>query len=202
MRPAYILFFSSFSLFILPAFIASADAPSVIISEVQIGGKSVDDEFIELYNAGKIDTDLKPLKLIRSYIGEDKTVKEVDLKSFSRASFILKSGQYYLWANSKGKYSGIADTTTGGGLTKNDIIRLITNDGSKLEIDSVSWGADARTSESIVRIHHYARMGISPISRLPTNRPRRNYPGRLATGSISTGPDTGSRRPPHHHPSG
>ncbi|MEI7750316.1 MAG: lamin tail domain-containing protein [Candidatus Moraniibacteriota bacterium] len=121
----------------------SVDAPTIIISEVQIegtdaGGKIIGaDEFIELYNPGNDAASLAGLKLCRKTSGTTTS----QIKSFSESDTVPGKG-FYLFANSDGKFATKADATTKSSpLAKDNGIALTDSCSSPTRIvDSLAWG--------------------------------------------------------------
>jgi hypothetical protein len=110
---------------------------SVLIKEVQIAGEVSDDEFIELYNPNNIPVDISNWQLRRKT--ESGSVSSI--KVFAKDTLVAPYS-YYLWANSKGIFSSIADaTTSSSALASNNSIALYTKSGTDgILIDSISWG--------------------------------------------------------------
>ncbi|MDP3957787.1 MAG: lamin tail domain-containing protein [bacterium] len=119
---------------------------SIVLSEIQIQGDVAADEFIELYNNGSEEQNLKDFKLATVNTA-DNSIKD-SIKSFSGTSFILSPGQYYLWANSNGEFGPFADTSTTGSLTKGKTFGLFYK--SVLQ-DSFSWDENLRPNMSALR---------------------------------------------------
>ena len=113
------------------------ESSSIIIQEVQIAGDSTDDEFIELYNSSDTSIDISNWQLRRKT--ESGSVSSI--KVFAKDT-LVPPYSYYLWANSKGAFSNIADaTTSSSALANNNSIALYTKSGADgLLIDSLSWG--------------------------------------------------------------
>ena len=125
------LFISLF--FFFPA-IAQA---SIILSEIQVSGDKVADEFVELYNTDDEPVSLKDYSLRRKSQG-DVTAKGSSLKTFGSSDTIPAHG-YFLWASSAGIFKEHADTTTSGGLADNNSLGLFDTDGDLIE--ALTWGA-------------------------------------------------------------
>lgn len=141
--------FIGVSVFLYASFsisIASAETPNIIISEIQIQGDTANDEFIELYNAGDKEQDLKDFKLATVNIS-DNSIKDL-IKSFLRTPFILGPNQYYLWANSNGEFGSFADASTTGSLTKGNTFGLFYKN---ILQNSFSWNENPRPNMSAFR---------------------------------------------------
>ncbi len=113
---------------------------SILIQEVQIAGETSDDEFIELYNPSDTPIDISSWQLRRKT--ESGSVSSI--KVFAKDTTIPPYS-YYLWANSKGAFASLADTTTSSSaLANNNSIALYTKSGADgVLIDSLTWGSGA-----------------------------------------------------------
>jgi len=111
-----------------------------VIQEVQIAGEVSDDEFIELYNPTESPVDISGWQLRRKT--ESGSVSSI--KVFGKDT-IIQPHSYYLWANSKGVFATIADTSTSSSaLANNNSIALYNKSGSDaILIDSLTWGNGA-----------------------------------------------------------
>ena len=180
MRSAYILFFSFLSCLIFSVFIASAAAPDIILSEVQIEGSAGADEFVELYNQGAASASLGGWKLCR----KTSTGSYSQVKSFSSGDTVPSDG-FYLFANGDGIFATIADTVTkSSALAVNNSIALTDSCSATAPptviLDSLAWGTgkpfDATTplfgnpsaNESLVRDRKTLEWSLSDTP-TPTN---------------------------------
>ena len=132
----------------------SASPTSVVISEFRTRGtKGAEDEYIELYNPTTAVVDISGWKInVSNDSGNTSTRVTIP------ASTILRSGQYYLIANSASNgYSGIvpADLTYGQGITNAGGIALVKTDNTI--VDQVGVGTGSVYKEG------------TPLSPLPTN---------------------------------
>ncbi|MEP6787202.1 MAG: DNA/RNA non-specific endonuclease [Acidobacteriota bacterium] len=120
-------------------------SPNIVISQIQAGGGTADDEFIELHNIGSAAVDLNGYRLVyRSASGS------TDVGPFAlwSAPTVIQPGQYYLIASSSYDGGVTADMTytpsvclcsmsaTAGGLA---IRNGAQNTGTV--IDAVGWGS-------------------------------------------------------------
>ncbi|MEK9173930.1 MAG: lamin tail domain-containing protein, partial [Patescibacteria group bacterium] len=118
---------------------------SIVIQEVQIAGETSDDEFIELYNPTDTPVDISSWQLRRKT--ESGSVSSI--KVFAKDTLVAPYS-YYLWANSKGAFASLADTTTSSSaLANNNSIALYTKSGSDgILVDSLTWGTGALFREN------------------------------------------------------
>ena len=139
----FFLFFGAAGL-LFPV-LAQGESLPVIIREVQIAGEASDDEFIELYNPYDTAIDISNWQLRRKT--ESGSVSSI--KVFAKDTTISPYS-YYLWANSKGIFANIADTTTSSSpLANNNSIALYTKSGTDgVLIDSLTWGNGALFQET------------------------------------------------------
>lgn len=109
-----------------------------VISEIQIAGIGVDDDFIELYNPTDSPYNLNGHRLVkRSSAGTTDT----SIKAWNSETLIPARG-YYLWANSGWTPSVTPDTTTAATLAANNgfALRLGAEDTGTI-VDSVGLGS-------------------------------------------------------------
>ena len=107
----------------------------LLLAEVQTGGASASDEFVEVYNAGAVEIDLGGCELIYT----SATGATTSRKAAFASPLLLVPGAHLLVANSAGIYGSSADATYTGGLA---------SDGGSLAlryvagavIDAVGWG--------------------------------------------------------------
>ena len=85
---------------------------TLVVSEVQTGGTSASDEFVELANQGAAPVDLGGLELV--YVTS--TGGTITRKATWTSPTLLEPGRRVLAANSTGIYAGIADASYSGGL--------------------------------------------------------------------------------------
>ncbi len=113
---------------------------TLVVSELQTGGASASDEFVELANQGPAPVDLAGLEVVYA----TSSGSTVTRKATWAATTVLGPGQRILVANAAGIHAAIADATyasgfaaTGGALA----IRVV----GGVTIDAVGWG-DATSS--------------------------------------------------------
>ena len=113
---------------------------TLVVSEVQTGGASASDEFVEVANQGGGPVDLAGMEVVYATA----TGSTVTRKATWSASTILEPGKRILLANTAGVYAALADVTyssgfaaTGGAIA----LRVV----SGTPIDAVGWG-DASSS--------------------------------------------------------
>jgi hypothetical protein len=108
---------------------------TLVVSEVQIGGVSASDEFVEIANQGVIAIDLAGLEVV--YATSSGTT--VTRKATWADPTTLDPGRRFLLANAAGVYAALADATYTGGLAATGgavAIRIV--DGET--VDSIGWG--------------------------------------------------------------
>ncbi|MEJ7696034.1 MAG: lamin tail domain-containing protein [Candidatus Limnocylindrales bacterium] len=86
-------------------------ASTLVVSEVQTGGASASDEFVEIANQGLAPVDLVGLEVVYA----TSTGSTVTRKATWSASVILEPGRRTLIANALGLYAAGADGTYSGG---------------------------------------------------------------------------------------
>ena len=131
------LFFLFVSLyFSCPIHVGAVSFSEIILSEIQISGESEQDDFIELYNSGNSSIDISGFQLRR----KTSSGTESSVRVFEKDSTIPAKG-YFLWANSDGIFSLLADTKSKSSPAKDNSIALYTKSGtSGVLIDSLAWG--------------------------------------------------------------
>src|SRR5689334_6054737 len=108
---------------------------TLVVSEVQTGGSSASDEFVEIANQGAAPVDLIGLEVVYA----TSSGSTVTRKATWSVSTILTPGRRILLANSVGSYDAIGDATyTGGFAATGGAIALRVVGGSV--IDAVGWG--------------------------------------------------------------
>lgn len=112
-------------------------ASTPVLSQIQIIGDSVNDEYIELWNPSDTDVNLFGWSIRKKTKG-DTTAKGTSLKTFSTGDTIPVRG-YFLWTNTKSIFSNFSDTTTATSLTDDNSVALFDKNGN--QIDALTWGA-------------------------------------------------------------
>ena len=108
---------------------------TLVVSEVQTGGASASDEFVEVANQGSSAIDLVGLEVVYA----TSSGSTVTRKGTWAASLILDPGRRVLLVNGTGSYAGLGDLTyTGGFAATGGAIALRVVGGAV--IDSVGWG--------------------------------------------------------------
>ncbi len=119
----------------------------VLINEVQIGGITIDDEFIELYNNGDSAVDLSEWEITK----KTSTGNETTLVSKTRLKDKSIGASGYFLIGREGKYQGSVTTdalwATSYSLSKENSLLLYNGD---VLIDQTSW-EDIETGKSIQR---------------------------------------------------
>lgn len=132
------------SLFLFPhTTLATPSADQdIFISEIQIAGDEIHDEFIELYNPKETSFSLDGLKLCR----KTSTGSLSQIKSFSSKDIVPHQG-FFLFAHSEGIFASIpADASTkSSALSENNSLAIVDFCDSKKPpiriLDSISWGS-------------------------------------------------------------
>ena len=108
---------------------------TLVVSEVQTGGASASDEFVEIANQGAGPVDLIGLEVVYA----TSSGSTVTRKATWSASTIVPPGRRILLANGAGSYVGLGDATyTGGFAATGGAIALRVVGGTV--IDAVGWG--------------------------------------------------------------
>ena len=143
---------------------------TLVVSEVQTGGSSASDEFVEIANQGAGPVDLIGLEVVYA----TSSGSTVTRKATWSASMILSPGRRILVVNGAGSYVGSGDATyTGGFAATGGAIALRVVGGSV--IDAVGWG-DATN----------AFVEGSPIAAPPASSSVERRPGGAAGNATDT----------------
>lgn len=143
---------------------------TLVVSEVQTGGASASDEFVEIANQGSGPVDLSGLELVYA----TSSGSTVTRKATWAASTILSPGRRILVVNSAGSFGPIGDAVyTGGFAATGGALALRVVGGSVL--DAVGWGDATNT---------FVEGAAAPAPSASTSLERR--PG----GSLGNGIDT------------
>ena len=108
---------------------------TLVVSEVQTGGASASDEFVEVANGGAASVDLIGLEVV--YVTSSGGT--ITRKATWPASTILDPGRHLLIANTSGAFAGIADATYSGGFAATGgalVLRVV----GGAPVDAVGWG--------------------------------------------------------------
>ena len=119
----------------LPVADVSWPVSTLVVSEVQTGGTSASDEFVEVANQGAASVDLGGLELV--YVTS--TGGTITRKATWTSPTLLEPGRRVLAANSTGIYAAIADSSYSGGLAATGgamVLRVV----GGTPIDAVGWG--------------------------------------------------------------
>ena len=117
------------------AAVAWPASTGLLISEVQTGGASASDEFVELYNAGPVAADLGGLELAYASSSGASATR----KAAWSAPLLVAPGTHLLLANGAGAYASMADVTYSGGLASTGGAVVLRPTGGA-PLDAVSWG--------------------------------------------------------------
>ncbi len=107
----------------------------LVLAEVVTGGASASDEYVEIYNAAAVATDLGGCELIYVTASGATTTR----KAAFDPPLMLAPGAHLLVANSAGAYGPLADATYTGGLSGDGGSLALRHVGGAV-IDAVSWG--------------------------------------------------------------
>jgi uncharacterized protein YdeI (BOF family) len=108
---------------------------TLVVSEVQTGGASASDEFVELANQGPLAVDLQGLEVVYA----TSTGSTVTRKATWTGPAILDPGRRILIANAAGLYGVLADATYSGGFAATGGAVALRVLGGPA-IDAVGWG--------------------------------------------------------------
>ncbi len=148
----------------MPEPVATATSLKLLVSKIQTTGGSgkTTEDFVELYNPGPGDFNLKGHRLVK----RTKTgTSDTSLKSWTDDVFIV-AGASYRWANSS--YSGSADVRTSGSIADDNAVALRKGSENTGEVvDAVGWGLAAnalvegapfgsnpKVNETLIRINN------------------------------------------------
>src|SRR6476660_8546120 len=108
---------------------------TLVISEIQTGGASASDEFVEIANQGSAIVDLAGLEVV--YVTSSGST--VTRKATWTAATLLDPGRRILIANAAGVHGAVADLTyTGGFAATGGAVALRVVGGAP--IDAIGWG--------------------------------------------------------------
>jgi hypothetical protein len=108
---------------------------TLVLSELQTGGTSASDEFVELANQGPMPVDLGGLEVVYA----TSSGSTVTRKATWATATILAPGQRLLIANAAGVHASIADATYAGGFAATGGAIALRAIGASA-IDAVGWG--------------------------------------------------------------
>ena len=108
---------------------------TLVVSEVQTGGASASDEFVELANQGALAVDLQGLEVVYA----TSTGSTLTRKATWTGLTILDPGRRILIANAAGLYGALADVTYSGGFAATGGAVALRAVGGAA-IDAVGWG--------------------------------------------------------------
>ncbi len=113
---------------------------TLVVSEVQTGGASASDEFVEVANQGATPVDLMGLEVVYA----TSSGGTVTRKATWAASTMLPPGRRFLLANAAGTVAGLADATYSGGFAATGgavVLRVV----GGAAIDAIGWGDATNT---------------------------------------------------------
>jgi outer membrane biosynthesis protein TonB len=143
---------------------------TLVVSEVQTGGSSASDEFVEIANQGDAPVDLIGLEVVYA----TSSGSTVTRKATWTASTVLPPGRRVLLVNSVGSYVALGDATyTGGFAATGGAIALRVVGGAV--IDAIGWG-DATN----------AFLEGSPVAAPPASSSVERRPGGAAGNATDT----------------
>ncbi|MFL5720588.1 MAG: lamin tail domain-containing protein, partial [Chloroflexota bacterium] len=108
---------------------------ALVVSEVQTGGASASDEFVEVANQGLAAVDLLGLEVVYA----TSSGSTVTRKATWTTSLVLDPGKRLLLANSSGLFGAVADATYSGGFAATGGAIALRMVGGSV-IDAVGWG--------------------------------------------------------------
>ena len=118
-----------------PAAVSWPISTTLLLAELQTGGASASDEFVEVTNAGAQTADLAGLEVV--YVTS--TGGTVTRKATWAAARPLSPGQHLLIANTSGVFAGLADATYSGGFAATGGALVLRPVGGA-PIDALAWG--------------------------------------------------------------
>lgn len=143
---------------------------TLVVSEVQMGGSSASDEFVEIANQGGAPVDLIGLEVVYA----TSSGSTVTRKATWSVSTVLAPGRRFLLVNSVGAYVAMGDATyTGGFAATGGAIALRVVGGSV--VDAVGWGDAAN-----------AFVEGSPVAAPPPSSSVERRPGGAAGNTTDT----------------
>src|SRR4051812_37226787 len=108
---------------------------NLVLSELQTGGASASDEFVEIANQGPAPVDLAGLEVVYA----TSSGSTITRKATWSASRVLESGRRSLIANAAGVYAGLADATYSSGFAATGGTVALRVVGGSV-IDALGWG--------------------------------------------------------------
>jgi len=120
---------------VTPQAAVSWPVSTLVVSEVQTGGASASDEFVEIANGGTSSVDLIGLEVV--YVTSSGGT--ITRKATWPASTLLEPGRHVLIANTSGAFAGIADATYSGGFAATGGALVLRAIGGA-PVDSLGWG--------------------------------------------------------------
>jgi hypothetical protein len=108
---------------------------TLVVSELQTGGASASDEFVEIANQGAAPVDLLGLEVVYA----TSSGSTITRKATWPTSTVLGSGKRILLANASGAFAAVADATYSGGFAATGgavVIRVV----GGAAIDVIGWG--------------------------------------------------------------
>src|SRR5262245_38492687 len=113
---------------------------TLVISELQTGGASASDEFVEIANQGAGPVDLVGLEVVYA----TSSGSTVTRKATWAGSLVLEPGRRFLLANTAGVHGPIADAGYSGGFAATGGALALRVVGGVV-IDAVGWGDATNT---------------------------------------------------------
>src|SRR3954447_24318237 len=108
---------------------------TLVVSEIQTGGASASDEFVELANQGSADVDLQALEVVYA----TSSGSTVTRKATWTTSTVLAPGKRTLLVNTAGSYAAIGDVAYSGGFAATGGAIALRIVGGSV-VDAVAWG--------------------------------------------------------------
>lgn len=114
-----------------------AGAGHLVISELQTGGASASDEFVELYNPTDVALPLEGLELVYVTASGSTATRKA---AWALGAPPLGAGQHLLVVNEAGIHAGIGDLAYGTGVAATGGAWALRIQGAATAIDAVGWG--------------------------------------------------------------
>ncbi len=116
---------------------AAAEDGHLVISELQTGGASASDEFVELYNPTSAALPLEGLELMYVTASGSTLTRKA---SWALGAPTVAAGRHMLVANEAGIYAAIGDLTYASGVAATGGAWALRIQGASTALDAVGWG--------------------------------------------------------------
>ena len=124
---------------------AAGEGGHLLISELQTGGASASDEFVELYNPTEVALPLEGLELVYVTASGSTVTRKA---AWELGAPGVEPGRHLLVANEAGIHAAIGDLTYASGVAATGGAWALRIQGASTAIDAVGWGAASAWLES------------------------------------------------------